>query len=199
MADYITAAEFKTRHNITVTTDDAIIAEIVTEASRLVDSICGRRFDDSGAATARVFHPLNAYECLIDDCSSITTVKTDTGDDGNYAKTWTSGDFEAYPLNGVGPNQLTGWPYTRIVAIEALLFPTGHRRASVQVTAQWGWAAVPDEVKGATYFVANRLYEERKAPFGVAGANEFGPLPLRDQRTVDKMLAQFKRTKPMVG
>lgn len=199
MADYISTAEFKTRQNISVTTEDTVIGLIVTEASRMVDGICGRRFDDLGSASARVFHPLNSYEVVIDDCSSISTVKTDDGDDGTYGTTWASGDWQAYPLNGVGDDGQTGWPYTRIVAIESRTFPTRNRRTSVQVTAQWGWAAVPAAVESATYLIANRLFEERKAPFGTVGSAEFGALPIRDQRTVMKLLGPYKRPRPMVA
>lgn len=198
MADYITAEQLKLRNNISVSTDDQTLDEVVTEASRMVDGLCGRRFDADSSATARVYRPINNHVVWIDDALEITAVKTDTGDDGTYATTWATGDYESLPLNGVGPNMQSGWPYTRLHAIENRTFPH-HRRASVEVTAKWGWTAVPDDVKGATYMLAWRLYEERKAPFGTTGNADFGALPIRDQRTVMKLLAPYMRREPVVA
>jgi len=198
MANLITSAQFRLRQNITGTTDDVVIEAVVVEASRMVESLCGRRFDSDAAATARVYQPINNCLVQIDDCYEITAVAADTGDDGTYSTTWTSGDYQTLPLNTVGPNQRSGWPTTHLEAIESLRFPS-HRRASVKVTAKWGWTAVPDDVAGATYLLANRLYEERKAPFGTVGNADFGALPIRDQRTVNRMLAPYMRREPVVA
>ncbi len=199
MADYITTAEFKTRIGMTGSGQDTRIAEHVSAASREIDSICGRRFDADGSATARVFHPLNNYDVIIDDALEITAVATDTGDDGSYGTTWTSSDYQPYPLNGVGPNRQSGWPYTRLCAIENLTFPI-HRRPSVQVTAKWGWTAVPDDVKEAAYLIAHRLFYERDVPSGiVAGSIEFGGTGLREQRSVMKLLKPYMRYEPNVA
>lgn len=200
MADYISRAEFKTRQDITNTSSDDIIDEVITEASRMVDSICGRRFDDTGSATARVFRPTNCEIAYVDDFSTATglVIKTDTSDDGTYDTTWDAADYTLEPLNNVGENGQSGWPYWRIVAVKSKSFPMW-KRPSIQVTAQWGWAAVPADVKGATYLIANRLFEERKAPFGSVANADFGSLPLRDQRTVTRLLHDYVRRSPMVA
>ena len=199
MADYITAAEFKTRVNITHSAEDTRIAEHVTAASRMVDTYCGRRFDADGVATARVFHPDDAYCCVIDDALEITAVATDTADDGSYGTTWASTDYEEYPLNGIGINRQGGWPTTEIVAIESRTFPQ-HRRAAVKVTAKWGWAAVPGDVKEATYLLAHRLYYERDVPSGVVpGSAEYGGTGMRDARSAWRLLDPYRRTAPEIG
>lgn len=200
VADYITALEFKARQNITTTGDNDVIDEVITEASRMIDALAGRRFDDTGSATARVFHPLNSGICYVDDFSTTSglIIKTDTSDDGTFDTTWDAADYSLEPLNGIGGNGQSGFPYFRIVAVKSKTFPC-YRRPTVEVTARWGWAAVPADVKGATYLVANRLFEERKAPFGSVANAEFGSLPLRDQRTVTKLLAPYMRTKPLVA
>lgn len=200
VADYITRTEFKARQNITTANDDDVIGDVITEASRMVDSLCGRRFDDLGSATARVFHPLHSTLCYVDDFSTTSglVIKTDTSDDGTYDTTWDAADYTLEPLNGIGDNGQSGFPYWRIVAVKAKTFPC-YRRPTVEVTAQWGWASVPADVKGATYLVANRLFEERKVPFGAVTNAEFGSLPLRDQRTVMKLLRPYIRTRPQVA
>lgn len=198
MADYITAANFKTRQNIQHTTEDTTIGIIVTSASRMVNGVTGRDFSVTSSAD-RYFHPLDSYCVRIDDAATITAVATDTSDDGSYAQAWTSDDYETEPANGVGEDGLTGWPATKIIAIESLTFPTGHRRRSVKVTGTWGWTAVPAAVVEATYLIANRLYEERNAPFGSVANADFGSLPLRDQRTVKTLLMPFMRRSPQVA
>lgn len=200
MVDYISRAEFKTRQNITNTSSDDIIDEVITEASRMVDGLCGRRFDDLGSATARVFRPLTAYLAIVDDFSTTTglVIKTDTSDDGTYNQTWDAADYTLEPLNGVGENGQSGWPYWRICAVKAKTFPL-YRRPTLEVTAQWGWAAVPADVKGATYLVANRLFELRSVPFGTVPSVEFGSLPIREQRDVMKLLRDYVRRTPLVA
>ena len=198
MADYITATELKTRHNITVATNDTTLAEVVSEASLMVDGICGRRFDADESASARVFYPTDGFCVTIDDALEITGVATDNADDGSYGTAWSASDYQTLPLNGVGLNRQSGWPTTKLVAVSTRSFPN-HRRPSVEVTAKWGWAAVPADIKSATYFLAYRLFEERQAPFGTVGNADFGALPIRDQRTVMKLLAPYKRMEPAVA
>ena len=73
MTDYISAANFKTRFGITVTTDDTRIAAHVSAASLQVDSYCGRQFGP-GTASTRYFRPDSYCLARIDDCHTITEV-----------------------------------------------------------------------------------------------------------------------------
>lgn len=200
MSDYITRSEFKARQNISVTTDDTTIDQVITEASRMIDTMCGRRFGDAGSASARTFRPVSDRLCYVDDfhTTSGLIIKTDTGDNGTFDTTWDAADYVLEPLNGVGDNGQTGWPWYRIVAVGSRTFPFW-LRPGVQITARWGWATVPADVKGATFLIANRLYEERKVPFGSVSNADFGSLPLRDQRTVTKMLYPYQRRTPVVA
>ena len=50
------------------------------------------------------------------------------------------------------------------------------RGAGVQITGVWGWPAVPAPVVDACYLQAERIYQRRNSPMGVAGPNEFGQL-----------------------
>jgi hypothetical protein len=188
VTDYITSANFKTRHGITTSTDDARIAAHITAASLEVDSICGRQFGThSGAATARYF---------------FTAVATDQTDTGDYATTWTvSTDYQVAPLNGVGPNGQTGFPVTQLLAVGyAYSFPTCTRHPSVKVTGKWGWAAVPVDVVEATYLLAHRLFYERDVPSGVVpGSVEFGGVGMRRPYTVERLLAPYIRADRKLG
>src|SRR5690349_1158080 len=115
MTDYITSANFKTRHGITTTTNDARIAAHVTAASLEVDSMCGRQFGPGTPATVRYFHPYSCGEVRVDDCYNITAVALDLDNSGTYATTLSAPDYITNPTDGVGPNGQTGWPVEEIV------------------------------------------------------------------------------------
>lgn len=168
---YITLAEMR----MYITKPDDLATEslegAVTDASRVIDSVCHRRFYLDGGATARVFRPSTALRVSIDDASAVTSVKIDRDDDGTFEQIWTTADYDEEPLNGIGHNGVSGWPVTSIRAVGSLTFPYG-RRPTVEVTATWGWTAVPDPIKRATMQLAHRLYDLRGAALGVANFND---------------------------
>ena len=51
------------------------------------------------------------------------------------------------------------------------------RRGRLQVTAKWGWAAVPSVVTEACRILSTDLWKRKHAPFGIQTATvEFGGL-----------------------
>jgi hypothetical protein len=177
---YVTAAELKTYLNITGATDDALVLQAVNSASRQIERYCGRQFNKTTSATARVYRTDRCDQVQVDDFHTTTglVIKNDTADDGTYAETWSSSDYVLEPFNGV-EDGVTGFPYRKIVAVESTRFYTGPR-ARVEVTAQWGWTAVPDVVKQATYILAAQIFGLKNATLGVAGFGEFGVVRVRD-------------------
>jgi hypothetical protein len=202
MADYITSANFKTRHGITLATNDARIAAHITAASREVDAMCGRQFaQHSGAATARYFSPDNCFRVRIDEVYEITEVAVDDADTGAYGTVWATTDYQTLPINGTGINGQTGWPATVLEAIAGYTFPL-LRRPSVKVTGKWGWAVTPTDVVEATYLLAHRLYYEVAVPSGVTAPNiEFGlpGSPLQRPYTVERLLHPYVRADRKLG
>jgi hypothetical protein len=201
VTDYITSANFKTRFGISVSTDDARIAAHVTAASLEVDSICGRQFGTGSAGTVRYFTAESWTRVRVDDASAITAVATDVDGTGSYGQSWTvTTDYLTEPFNGVGPNGQTGWPFTSLLAVGSLCFPTCHTRPAVKVTGTFGWAAVPTDVVEATYLLAHRLYFERDVPSGnLPGSTEFGGVPMRRPWTVERLLSQYIRADRKLG
>lgn len=197
---YATLAELKTYANATKDTYDTLLTDALEAASRAVEQACNRQFNDAGSATARVYYP--DHSCLVrpDDFHTTTglVVKTDTGNDGTFETTWAAADFEVRPLNGVVSGQ-AGWPYNQIWSDGSLLFPTGARRAPVEVTARWGWAAVPKPIKQATLIIAEELYKLKDAPFGVAGNGTYGEIRVRDNPMAMKKLMPYVINPVMVG
>lgn len=196
---YTTQALVKTRLGIGDTADDTAIDAAATAASRLIDSHCRRRFYADGAATARVFYAEQDWRgrsvVAVDDISTSTglVVKTDTSDDATFDTTWAASDYQLEPLNGV-VDGLEGWPYTRIVAVEARRFPMSGKRARVEVTADWGWAAVPAAVSEACLILSARLFQRKDSPLGFAAGGEFEAVRLsRIDADVPGLLAPFVR------
>lgn len=191
---YVTSAALKTYLNITNEGDDSLLAAAALSASRQIEQHCGRQFNQTTTASARVFTPSSLYAVEVDDFHTTTdlVVKTDTADDGAFATTITSTDYELWPRNGI-ESGLSGFPYRQVRLVESYTFPTCNRRAaSVQITAQWGWTAVPDPVKQSCYILAAQLFGLKNATLGVAGFNEFGVVRVRDIPQVAALLAPYR-------
>lgn len=170
---YATLAELKAYAGniptLTTTWDNALNDALKT-ASRGIEGVCHRQFNDAGSATARIYHPRTSLITPVDDFQTVTglVIKTDDDNDGVFETTWTTADYELDPLNGVR-NGVPGWAFEKIRAVGAFSFPTSNLRAAVEVTARWGWAAVPAGVKSACLIVAAETFKLKDAPFGVAG------------------------------
>lgn len=199
-ANYATTAELKTRITQTVSTFDTQLGEALSVASRAVDRYCGRQFNVAGSATARVYFPDSCERASVDDISTTSglIIATDAGDDGTYETTWATGDYFLEPLNGVVDGE-TGWPYSEIVTVGTKTFPVTGRRPSLQVTATWGWAAVPAAVKEATLIMAEHTFKLKDAPWGVAGVDAYGLVRVRENPEACKILAPYRRNPILVG
>ena len=169
---YATLAELKTALNITDNVDDSRLELAIETASREIDNFTGRYFYNSGTAT-RYFAADDYVNTAIDDLITITSLETASNLDKTFDVTWTAADYQLEPLNGV-VGGLTGWPYTRIRAVNVLLFPKYQDRGLVKIVGTWGWTAVPTAIKTATLLQAARIFKRADAPFGAAGYGDVG-------------------------
>jgi hypothetical protein len=175
------------------TADDVLIDNCRGAASRLIDGYCNRQFWAYSTVEARVFQANTEYVCDVDDFYTTTgfILKTSTFADGNFDITWAATDVQLEPLNAVldGLN----WSYNKLRAIGDYLFPTVNanygEQALVQVTAKWGWTAVPDPVIQATIIQASRIFKRYDSPLGVAGFGDLGAI--RVSRFLDPDMAQL--------
>jgi hypothetical protein len=179
--EYATRAQLKVYLSIDTdnTNEDAILDTALTAASRGIDNYCGRYFYADTVATARIFVPRGrtflqreGEEIFIDDVSSTSGLIVATGVAGG--STWTTvTTYEASPENAIARGRpITG--LLRILSTWGLGGPT----ARVQVTAKWGWPAIPDVVYQATLIQAARLFHRKDSPEGVLGSAEWGPIRL---------------------
>ncbi len=194
---YATLAEIRSRVGITDatnTTEDTKLTEALAAASKGIETMAGRQFNLASSATARLFYPTGYCETKVYDIASVTNlaIKTDTAGDGTYATTWTSTDYQLEPLDGVVDGQ-AGWPWWTIRAVGNQRFPcvSSTSRAPLQVTAIWGWTAVPAPVKEATLILAEELYSLKNTPFGVGGYGQFGIIRARENPMVMTRLMPY--------
>jgi hypothetical protein len=195
--NYVQLAALKTRLDVTTDVHNDRLTAALTAASRGVEKFCGRQFNTATSATARKFKPTNHCLCHVDDFQTLTTLKTDDSNTGTASVTWTAADYELEPLNGVVDGE-GGWPYWRIQAVYSRSFPC-YRRATVEVTALWGWAAVPAAVTEATLIAAEEIFKLRDTPFGVGGYGDFGVIRVRDNPFTARMLSPYRRNPVLVA
>lgn len=173
--DYITSAQLKAYLRISDALDDAQIALAVTAASRAVDNATNRQFGLVAAPEARYYTAEydsceRRYIIEIDDLMVVTgaSIVADVGGEGTYDVSITSYDLK--PANAVSK----GKPYTQLWVRTAGVIQPIELTDGVEVTAQWGWTAVPDTVEQATLIQAARFFTRREAPFGIAGSPDSG-------------------------
>jgi len=169
-------------------TDDTLIDDAAGAASRLIDGYCNRAFWSVGTVT-RVFAANDPYFCDVDDFSGTAiTLKTSTQENGTFDLTWAVTDWQLEPLNA-NLDGLT-WAYSKIKAVGSNQFPfTGTGEALVQLTASFGWTAVPETVTQATIIQASRLFKRLDSPLGVAGFGDMGAI--RVSRFLDPDVQQL--------
>lgn len=199
--NYITDDELIEYLGVTGTANDDLISAANAAASEWVTAYCARDFNKTTTASARVYVTDETGLLDVDDFHTVTDllVKADDDNSGSYETTWTiDTDFVLEPFNGIEGGR-TGYPYRQIAAVDRV-FPHPINRARIQVTAQWGWAAVPDSVKQATRILAAEIFRLKDAPLGVAGFNEFGPVRVREVPQVKMLLSPYQhpiRTAPI--
>lgn len=157
-----------------------------------IDKWVGRNFDTSTVDSVRYFSPISDGCCPINDAITITTVAVDSSDDGTWATTLDASDWFATPVGGISPSGEPGWPYTAIYGSTSTCFRRT-ARPYLKVTAKWGWAAVPDDIKLAARLYAAELFKLNEAPLGTswteAGA---GPI-IRGSRPLQELLQPYNR------
>lgn len=167
---------------------DELIEASIRSACRWIDRRCGRRFYADQTASARTFPVVgqSLYRdrdqvLLVDDIADDTGLAVASGGVGNWAAVsgWATGPDNALAYNA---------------AITELYAPSGWLPASgrIQVTAIWGWPAVPDEIAQAAQLLAARLYRRKDSPQGVLGSTEWGVTRVsRTDPDVEALIAPF--------
>ena len=169
---YATLALFKTRYlaGDTDETRDTYIETIIEAVSREIDGWCDRRFYSTTSDETRYYTAACPGSVYPDDILTITSLKTDTDNDGIYDQAWASADYLLFPANATPKTWIE--PSGRG---SYLRFPT--RRLAVEIVGTFGYCElvdVPKPISEACYLQSFRIFKRQDAPFGVLGGNEFG-------------------------
>ena len=162
---YCDLPDIKQALTITDEGDNPELELSVEVASRQVDNQCGpgRRFWQDSTVVARTYYPSEARRVFVDDISTTTglIVKVDQDDDGTFETTLTiNTDFIVEPVNAAA--QFPVEPYTSIRLLDGALssfMALSSGRPHVQVTAKFGWSAVPQAIKRATILQARQVFK----------------------------------------
>lgn len=191
--DYISVEELKERLRITDAFDDTTLTVAVKAATDGINHHCRRQFQQATTASSRKARSVSSELTIVPDFYTTEglVVASDSDGDGVFETVWDALDYELEPLDGV-VDGVEGFPYWKIRAVGSQSFPL-HRRASVQVTAKWGWAAVPDGVVSAAYIIAEDVARLKDTAFGVGGYSEYGRIRARENPHAATQLKPFRR------
>lgn len=190
---YATLNEVKASLAITDTSDDALLEIAITATSRMIDDYTGRFFyanGTSGNPVTRYYTANDPWTLAVDDFTQITEIATDDSFNQTYETVWSTSDYMVEPIN----NPTRGWPYTRILATGAYVYPY-YLPQAVRIKGVWGWSAIPAEINQAALIQSSRLFIRKQSPFGIAGTPELGTVRLtsRLDPDVEALVRPFKR------
>lgn len=197
---YATLAEAKTFLSITDSVDDTLLESLIEAASRSIDRIANRRFFQDSSASARKYRVTSPVFLFTDDISGTTglIVKTDEDGDGTFENTLTlDQDYVMDPLTAPSLSR----PFTQVTIVSNTdtfpIFPglfSNGLRPGVEVTAKWGWPAVPDDIQTACLILTADLYKRKDSPGGVLGLGDLGAIRMSPLgRDITAMVRAYKK------
>lgn len=181
--------------------NDGNYRDALASAHQGIDDWCGRSFVADTGTSARIYVAADrrltcdGYVLNVDDFWDTATlaVATDPGGDGTFDTTWvTATDLQPQPLNGI-VGGIRGHAYWQLRAIGGKFWPTPiYGRANVQVTAKWGWAAVPDPVKSVCLELAKDIAVSASFRAGAVGFGDAGIARIRDTPSLQFRLLDYQ-------
>lgn len=190
---YATLAQLKAQMGIadSNTTQDATLTRRLLSASADINSWTHRQFGRTEVATPRFFSGgqsgVDVHDFwTLDDFAITSYINGVVG-----VSAWDVSSLSILPLDGI-VNQVPGWPYNRIETahVSHPLYQASSYGWTVQVTAKWGWAAIPDNVVTSCLMLAVTDDKAKDAPFGVAGFGDYA-VRIRQNPMVEEKLKDY--------
>ena len=167
---YLTVASYKDWANDDTSASDDLIEEAINASEEWIDTESGRRLvvvDGSTTATAQSFRPDGSCYLNIPDAAEITSVVE------NGTTLTEDTHFQAEPFGNLHPTTAAYRPYDRLTRLDAFWYTNGPR-ATVVVTAKWGWTAIPSAVVTAARVLTSDWLANRQVRLGVVGSTADG-------------------------
>jgi len=152
---------------------DGLMADALESASRAVETYCGGRIFYRTPVQARAFRVARRVvacddgdELLVEDIAAAPTLVEIRG---GRAGVWrpVTGVYDLEPDTAL----------ERLRPVTSLLADFGTWGVDrVRITAEWGWPAVPRDIREATKLLAARLYKRKDTSTGVEGVGDWGPV-----------------------
>lgn len=182
---YVPVATFKQWWKTEISVDDTLVEAAINAAETAIDNALQRRMVvASGTPSARVFRPTDSDVLYINDAKTVTSIVEN-------GTTLTSGtDYVLEPLNGISATGET-WPYYRVLRYGRCWYTDGVK-ATVTVTADWGWTAIPYEVIESCKIIASDMLSNRDMRNGLVAITEAGGVGSRENLTVRNMIAKYR-------
>lgn len=195
LGSYVTSTLLKARAGIPDAEDDALLDDICEEVNSWIEAFTGRvlapisndtmLFDgaDTEQFGARLYVPRGIR--------TLTTLETATETGGSYTSR-TLTDFLLRPHSHEQPN---GWPPIYLLVKESATRLPQSGYDTIRITAATGFAAVPDDVRGAALAIAVRSWHGRQSgQADLVGVNESGQpvvsryVSVEDKRTLERYI-----------
>lgn len=195
---YASASDVRGWLGILDAADDVEIALVLAAAEAAIDAHCGYSFELDASPAARIFVAARpdfldvAAAGLPIGTTTGLTLTTDDNADGVYETTWAAADYQLEPLNQRGQGGAV-WPYTAVRAIGDRSFPVdAGGRALVQVTARFGWPAVPNRVRTASIMLTAAWHQRRATVTGRSGFDGFFSAAIEDDNAIRDLLEPLR-------
>jgi hypothetical protein len=199
---YVALDDLARELSISDSLSDTKLELAISAASRQIDAYCQRFFYQDSAVVDRTYYPDDYVSLEVDDISTLTdlVVKVDNDNDGTFETTLTiTTNFIVTPTNAADEYPVRPYTGLRLVDSGVSNFPIyASGRPSVQVTAKFGWPAIPEDVQKACLIQSAQLFKSSDALFG--GLNfDTGIFRVRD--TLNPMAAALleRYAKPRIG
>lgn len=200
---YATNQQYKAIIGKSTGDNDSEIDANLVGVSRYLDRRLGRTagFNKDTTAVARRFYPTSTFQktLFVDDIASTSglVVKIDDNQDGTAEITLTqTTDYELMPFNAaVGPETR---PYDRLYLPTNRVSRTSWD-ALVEITALWGWPAVPRAIIDATIQLTAilRIEGPRATSQIVQSMDTVVGASFEAQRIIDNLMRAYARPLPV--
>ena len=179
---YCALADVKTMMNVTSTSDDTWISELISEAQADIDRYLGFMFQEDDG-NYRLYDGMDAEQLWIDPCLSLTQVLETIynpyiGANGAY----TLGNPQTIDITAdciLLPNNIS--PQYLLRRLSGLPFQYGWQ--NYKVTGNWGYSSIPVPITRACKLLTVHYYKRRDATYGMtAGSKQYG---MKNQMAID--------------
>lgn len=175
---YASLASFKAWMGVpdSKTDKDAEFQRRLNSSASDINRWCHRQFGRDEVASVRTFRPdrfgVDVHDFWTDEDLAITPYLGQTA-----GTAWDVSTLVLEPLDGI-VDMVPGWPFNRISTLSygvthPLVTAMFYTASTLQISARWGWADVPENVETANMILASSDNKSKDAPFGVAAFGDY--------------------------